>query len=666
MKQKLLLAFLSITIFFSQKSIAQQATVYATVNTGSWATQGIWETYSSYTQALAASAGSGTPATSVPSGTHNVLIRTGHTVTMGGANRGCKSLIIQSGGKLYANEATGRRLQFGAGGTGFAYPLIDTVQIDGVLGGASDGIYIESGTNSQQIKIFGTGSIDIQRIRTGGGGGATDPVTPGLFNLDIDANINLWQAANYSLSLVYNPQTTDNYTMTIFPGKTVAIKDPTGVFHNNQNVVTYGKYTYNIKGLLDVSANTGSTSANFAAPAPATSKITLTVDGGTLKLGTAIKADTSNSAPPSAGILEFNAKNGGIVDGTATTSWNVGKTTDGVGGVRDLVFNTDATSFVKRTVATTEVNFPVGAAGTSTPNDVYLTNAGAPDVFSVNVKNTFDTPVPDATKTVNRQWTINETAPGGTVATVRLSWITADQPAGFDPAGSVFILRYNGASWESYPATVTGTGTLTDPYIASATGIVAFSPFAVSNVSALPLSLLSFNASYADQKVNLAWKTANEVNVNRFEVETSLNGKDFNTVGTVSARNAGATITYSYVHPVRLNGTAFYRLKMIDKDGSFTYSSVAKLKAASKGDFTIAPNPVKGNTVNLQVEGMAKGSYTVSVFNNIGQQVFTKAISHDGGSATYQLQLPGTVKAGIYNLQLKDGESVINKKVVVE
>jgi hypothetical protein len=668
MKRLLLSSLILLISFYTSSVHAQSATVYASKTSGSWGDMTIWETYSNFTAALAGAVGTGTTATTIPSGTHNVLVRSGHTVTMGDAARGCKGVIIQSGGKLWGSGNTAdRRLQIGAGGTGFAYPLIDTIQVDGVMGGPSDRMYIESGANSQQLKFFGSGTIDILRIRTPGNNAPVDPTTPGVFSLDIDINMNLWQTANYALSIVYNPAVTDNYSMTIFPGKTVSIKDPTGVFHNGQNILTYGKYTYNIKGTLDITANTGSTSINLVAPAPAASKITLNVDGGTLKLGTAFKADTSNTSPASAGVLDLNAKNGGIVDGSLTTSWNVGKTTDGAGGVRDLVFNTDATSFIRRTVAATEVNFPVGAAGTGTPNDVFISNAGVSDVFNVNVKTTFTNTVPDPTKTVNREWTINEAVAGGSVATVKLSWVTADQPAGFNPAGTVYVLRYNGTAWESYPATVTGTGALTDPYIATSTApIVAFSPFAVSNVGALPLHLLSFNGSYGAQGAILNWKTTNEVNVSRFEIETNVNGREFASVGTTAAKNTGLTSTYSFTHPVRLSGTAFYRIKMIDKDASFTYSPIVKLGSIGKGDIAIAPNPVKGNLVNLQLSALSRGSYTVSVTNSIGQQVFTKSLSHEGGSATYQLQLPGSVKAGVYNLQIKDGETIINKKVVVE
>ena len=50
----------------------------------------------------------------------------------------------------------------------------------------------------------------------------------------------------------------------------------------------------------------------------------------------------------------------------------------------------------------------------------------------------------------------------------------------------------------------------------------------------------------------------------------------------------------------------------------------------------------------------------------MGQQIFAHAIQHEGGSSNYKLQLPATVKPGVYNLQLNSGSNIVNKKLVVE
>ena len=484
MKKIITIIILLFSIFLNINSVKSQ-TVYASITSGNWSDATSWETYSTYATALAASPGSGTAATTVPSGTHNVVIRNGHTIAMNGANRGCKSIIINAGGKLWANETTDRRLQIGAGGTGFAYPLVDTVQIDGVIGGPGDGCYFEIGVNAQLVKIWGTGSVDLSRFRCPGGIGAAGG---GAMTIDVDINMNFWKAANYGMSLVYNPAATDNYTLNIKPGKTVAIKSADGYFHNSQNTATYGRYTYNIQGILDLTANTqtlNSLSASFIAPAGAGSSVKVNVDGGTYKAGAGLKMDTSATGPISSGVLDFNVINGGVVDLTLTSYLRVGKTTDGAGGVNSMFFGTDATGRVKTNAGTALI--PIGINSEITSNNCRIINTGTADVYSLGLKSTFDNAPVDPTKVVNRQWSISESVAGGSNDTLRLSWVTTHQASAFDPTQPIAIMHWSGAAWVNSPASISGTGTADDPYVAKTADVSNYNStfFGVTNIAAV-------------------------------------------------------------------------------------------------------------------------------------------------------------------------------------
>ena len=484
MKKIITIIILLFSIFLNSNSVKSQ-TCYATIASGNWSDITTWETYNTFAAAIAATPGSGTAATTIPSGTHNVLIRNGHTVAMNGANRGCKSIIINTGGKLWANEATDRRLQIGAGGTGFTYPLIDTVQIDGVIGGPGDGCYFEIGTNAQLVKISGTGSVDLSRFRCPGGIGSAGG---GAMTIDVDINMNFWKTANYGLSLVYNPAATDNYTFNIKPGRTVAIKSADGYFHNSQNTTTYGKYTYNIQGILDLTANTqtlSTISASLIAPAGAGSSVTVNVDGGTYKAGAGMKMDTSTTGPISTGVLDFNVINNGVVDLTATSYLRVGKTTDGAGGVNSMFFGTDATGRVKTNAGVALI--PIGINTELTSNNCRIFNIGTADVYSIGLKSTFDNAPVDPTKVVNRQWYISEAVAGGSNDTLRLSWVTAHQASAFDPTQPIAIMHWTGTAWVNSPASITGTGTADDPYVAKTVDVSNYNSafFGVTNLAAV-------------------------------------------------------------------------------------------------------------------------------------------------------------------------------------
>lgn len=134
----------------------------------------------------------------------------------------------------------------------------------------------------------------------------------------------------------------------------------------------------------------------------------------------------------------------------------------------------------------------------------------------------------------------------------------------------------------------------------------------------LPLNLLSFAATLSSEKVNVEWTTANEVNVAGYEIQRSVNGKDFMPISLINAENSGSTKQYSYTDSRAVAGMSYYRLKMTDKDGSFKYSTIATIKNNVVG-LSIFPNPVK-TAITIQHESAEKGA-TVSIVGISGKQL---------------------------------------------
>ena len=641
-------------------------TVYATLTSGNWSDAATWETYSTFAAALSATAGSGTAATTAPSGTHNVVIRSGHTISMNGANRGCKGIIVNAGGKLWANEATDRRLQIGAGGTGFSYPLVDTVQIDGVVGGPGDGCYFEIGTNAQLVKIWGTGTIDISRFRCPGGIGST---AGGAMAIDIDININLWKTVNYALSLVYNPALTDNYTLNIKPGRTVTVKSPDGYFHNSQNTATYGRYIYNIQGTLDLSANTQTSnnlSSTMIAPAGANSAVVVNVDGGTFKAGAGIKMDTSTTGPISTGILDFNVINNGVVDLTSTTYLRVGKSGDGLGGFYDMFFGLDGNSSVKQNINATDFKFPIGIFTSTSQNYCRIANSGTADVHSVKVKSTFDNAPADPTKVVNRQWTISELTSGGSVDTIRLSWLVADQAAAFDPAATVYVMRWNGSAWEYLSASVSGSGTIDDPYQAKAAATSSLGIFGVSNLVPLPSKLLSFTGVLSQGKANLKWSITEQQNVAAYIIEESFDGMRFNQVGRVEKSTDNVVNQYAFIGANVISGQAYYRIKIMERDGAFQYSNIVVLKNNTKNKLTVANALINTNQVNLLVNDLTAGAYQITILNTAGQLIQKTEINHNGGAFNENVTFNKLMNGGVYFVSMNGNGFAQTAQIIIK
>ena len=164
--------------------------------------------------------------------------------------------------------------------------------------------------------------------------------------------------------------------------------------------------------------------------------------------------------------------------------------------------------------------------------------------------------------------------------------------------------------------------------------------------------------------MKIDWNIAAEENVAEYIIERSASSNDFVSVGNVKANNAKQ---YSYFDASPLSGNNFYRIKVLDKDGSVMYSNILKVNTVrGSAEMNVAPNPVKGNALNVQFAGIEKGTYSLRLVNNVGQQVFVKTINGETSSFTQSFSLPTTVAKGIYSLQLLSSTTKLEKKIIIE
>jgi hypothetical protein len=662
MKNKLLILIsgtLILSLFFTSLFAQTYPTIYASVASGAWNSGAVWETFSGNPTNTPGAQGTGTLSTSTtnPIGIHYVYIRSGHTITMGGANRSVLGLFVENGGTLIAGETTARRLQIANGGTGFATPQSWSVTNNGTIGNATDGIYFEPGTYAANVTLTGTGTYTIGRIRLPGNLVGSGNNT---LNFTIDQNVTLTQSANYALTAVYNSNVSDNYTLTINAGKTVTLLAGSGYFHNGTtSATTGGNYTYNINGTLDLSGTTGN--VNITPLGSAGSVITLNVNG-TLRLGSgAFNCDTlSGGTTPVFGKVVLNVNNGGAIDATLASG------TFKTGTELGQYFTLTGTGKIKRNVGSTATLFPVGTSSTSyTP--VTLTNTGTADSFSVSLKNTFDNAPVLPNSVVNKQWTINKLGSQTVNVVTGLGWLTADEGSAFVRTNTVDLMQYVSGAWNNFGLsnpTVTGSGTFADPYFASSNGFTTFGNFGVTNGTVLPVKFANVFANKINGLVKVSWSIETEINAANYIVERSVDGASFTAIGTVVASNAG---TYSYIDASSTNATNYYRIKAVDKDGSFAYSVVVFITADTKtAVVSVYPNPVPNKQINVQLSNLNKGSYNIEVYNNLGQSVLFKTIQFDGGTTSLSLQLPSSLNAGLYRLSVSSDATRINKTISVQ
>jgi hypothetical protein len=184
----------------------------------------------------------------------------------------------------------------------------------------------------------------------------------------------------------------------------------------------------------------------------------------------------------------------------------------------------------------------------------------------------------------------------------------------------------------------------------------------------LPLHLLGIKAVEKYNGVEVGWTAESESNMDRYEIEKSIDGVQFAKVGTVKAKaNPGLSSLYSWFDLMPVAGDNFYRIKSYDKAGESKYSGVVKAKI-TKGisAITVFPNPILGTTMALAFNNIKKGNYAVTMVNSAGVRVYEGVINHNAGSSNYKFELSKTLPPGVYQLLISNNQDTEKIKVLVQ
>jgi len=176
----------------------------------------------------------------------------------------------------------------------------------------------------------------------------------------------------------------------------------------------------------------------------------------------------------------------------------------------------------------------------------------------------------------------------------------------------------------------------------------------------LPVSLVRFTAQRQPSgAVALAWTTASELNSLRFEVERSLDGQHFATVGELAAAGSSATArSYAFTDGAAAAGRLYYRLRQLDRDGTAHYSAVATVAGGSA--FSAYPNPWVGPALQLQLGATPTGPITCTLHNAAGQLVLRTQLP----AATTVLQAP-SLAPGFYHLTVECNGTLLGSQRIM-
>jgi hypothetical protein len=188
----------------------------------------------------------------------------------------------------------------------------------------------------------------------------------------------------------------------------------------------------------------------------------------------------------------------------------------------------------------------------------------------------------------------------------------------------------------------------------------------------LPVQLSSFSGKLIDQSVRLDWKTITESNSSRFEIQRSLNGVDFSAIGSVAGQGVSNTPrNYSFIDNNLGNFSNYwYRLNMINRDGTSDYSSTVMISASSLASmpqlYPTYPNPFNPQTtVHFMLP--TEQAVTVSLFDASGKEVLRLYDNEILGSGYYSRILNGAqLSSGKYILRMTTPTYQKSENIVIE
>ncbi|HVM88354.1 MAG TPA: T9SS type A sorting domain-containing protein [Puia sp.] len=177
----------------------------------------------------------------------------------------------------------------------------------------------------------------------------------------------------------------------------------------------------------------------------------------------------------------------------------------------------------------------------------------------------------------------------------------------------------------------------------------------------LPVNFGSFMVNGNSSKVVLEWSTYSEQNSKYFEIQRSLNGVDFSTIGTAAAAgNSGSVEDYSFIDYSPLNGNAYYRIKLIVTDGNASYSEIQEIDIAPPAEMKVMVN----NTQNL-IHVILPDNTSSSVLKLIDMQGRVLKTIHCNGQELSANINVSNIFQGIYVVEMISAQTHQSKEVYI-
>lgn len=246
------------------------------------------------------------------------------------------------------------------------------------------------------------------------------------------------------------------------------------------------------------------------------------------------------------------------------------------------------------------------------------------------------------------------TVAGNAGVQVNVFWLPAPD--------NLWVLAFDGQPYFQNACNTTtpwGTGNGSCPWSQvsgqSCTGAAALS---INVNGALPVNLTGFAARVNNNNVILNWKTTGEQGNKGFEIQRSTDGITWKNIGYVDAdMNLANEKSYEFIDVNPQPGKSAYRIRQIDTDGKFSYSSIAAVQFLQSGFYSLA-RKTGSNIFQLNIAAMAE-KVDLLVLDAGGKKLNFKS----GVSGSQFIDI-GKYPKGLYLLQIRKGNEMFTEKMI--
>ncbi len=348
----------------------------------------------------------------------------------------------------------------------------------------------------------------------------------------------------------------------------------------------------------------------------------------------------------------------GLIASSVTPNYLVYEAGSSYSGVSDAAH---VSGWVKK-IGTTAFTFPVG-------DNTYYRNIAISSLASSSEFNArYNKPTPNATNVAaplvivnpNEYWDLNQVSGGAAVVT--LNWDDPKVNIADYLLSEMRVANYSAGLWTSRGGTASGT--ITTQGTISSNSTSSFGQFSIASINwATPLYFIDFSAKAQSSYNLLQWKMGGVSSDASFEIERSLDGRNFTKIGTLKGLPLLSGY-FQYQDSRAFTGNTWYRIKCVNTDGHELYSTIELIQGGNKSDdFYLVNNPAH-QFVYIAATGKYEGTYDYQLLSVNGQLIQKGKITTQAGGIC-SISLSSSVVPGSYVLDIRNAQHKLTQQILV-